>query len=97
MNAAPAVERWWRSDVSRFVMGGNLVGALVTFSYFSFIDREEVPTGTAANAAFFVVAFVVIAGLGTLLAARWRPSTRAGAGGTADAETRRRAEDRDDR
>jgi class 3 adenylate cyclase len=91
VNAAPAVERWWRSDVSRFVMGGNLVGALVTFSYFSFIDREEVPTGTAANAAFFVVAFVVIAGLGTLLAARWRPSTLAGAGATADAETRRRA------
>jgi class 3 adenylate cyclase len=91
VNAAPTVERWWRSDVTRFVAGGNLVGALVTFSYFSFLDRDDVPTGTAANAAFFVVAFVVVAGLGTLLAARWRPATLAGRDGIADAETRRRA------
>jgi adenylate cyclase len=91
VSAAAPVERWWRTDVARFVAGGNLAGALVTFSYFSFIDRNEVPTGTGANAAFFVIAFVGISGLGMLISARWRPSTLAGASDVADAEMRRRA------
>ena len=91
MTATPAVTQWWRTDVSRFVAGGNLVGGIVTFSYFSFVDPQDTPTGTAANAAFFVVAFVVVAGLGTLLAARWRPATVGSGAGMADAETRRRA------
>jgi class 3 adenylate cyclase len=65
----------WRSPVTSLITVANLVGAVVTFCYFTFIDlatREDATVGTAANVAFFVVGFAVILAVALWFAARWR-------------------------
>jgi adenylate cyclase len=74
---------------------GNLLGSLLVFFYFRFIDTvaSEFPVGPA-EIVFFVVAFTLIAGAGTLYVNRWmRPllhALRTGEGRD-DPDVRRRA------
>ena len=74
----------------------NLVGALVAFSYFNFVDYQALPESSSPTSiAFFVVGFGLLAVTGSVWANRWaRPLRRIpeGPSGTAEwLEARRRA------
>ncbi|HEY3065400.1 MAG TPA: adenylate/guanylate cyclase domain-containing protein [Methylomirabilota bacterium] len=77
------------------MMAGNLLGAVITQLYFSFIDYTP---GSAvrglgwAEIAFFVVGFAGVGGLGLVLGRRWsRPVTAAREGLAVTPLARRRA------
>ncbi len=85
--------RWKLTAAS---LPANLTGALLAFSYFSFIDRLALSEAQgAASAVFFVVGFSLLAAIGSVWANRWaRPLKRVPEGppGTgAWLEARRRA------
>jgi adenylate cyclase len=82
-------------------LGANLVGAVITFLYFRYIDdvgTADGPRPGLAELAFFVVGLGLLVGAGAWLGIRWtRPvsayaaATRAGGPVVADAQVRRRA------
>src|SRR5713226_2598375 len=62
----------FRRRAQSIVLGGNLVGAVVAFSYFRFIDPSPGATRVGAfEIAFSVVAFSLLAFAGNLLSRRW--------------------------
>ncbi len=72
----------------------NLVGALLAFSYFSFIDSMPLPEArSAASIAFFIGSFSLLAAAASVWANRWaRPLTRVpGSAETERSDAQRRA------
>ena len=66
--ARPSI-RWKLTAAS---LPANLVGALLAFSYFSFIDRLALSEAQgAASAVFFVVGFSLLMVVGSMWANRW--------------------------
>ena len=84
---------FWSSPVLNAIGFGNLFGAVVTFSYFTFIDPRSGgdPVGTGANVAFFLVGYAALAALGAVLANRWRPPSLEDGVDVDDPNVRRRA------
>ncbi len=62
-----------RHTMTRASLVANLVGALVTFFYFRYIDVTASAIGPPgpAEIAFFAIAFALVAGGGTLASLRW--------------------------
>src|SRR5262249_9861407 len=79
-----------RRVLSVITLGGNLLGALLTFFYFRFVDvRTSRPPLRPAELAFFAVAFSALVALGFWRLDRWtRPLMD---GRTTDPVVRRRA------
>jgi len=79
------------------ILGGNLLGAVITQLYFSLIDygpRSSTRGLTRGEVVFFVVAFAVLIWLGTIAGRRWtRPvaDARTGAPGDVTPLAQRRA------
>jgi adenylate cyclase len=72
---------------------GNLFGALVTFTYFTFFEPMEHPdtVTTGAHIAFFVVGYSALAAVGVTLARRWGVPSLEDHPDLADQGLRRRA------
>ena len=69
---------FWRSPILHMVGFGNLFGAVVTFTYFTFFEPMDHPGSvtTGAHIAFFVVGYSALAALAIVLSRRWGvPST----------------------
>jgi adenylate cyclase len=72
----------------------NLLGAVLTFVYFRYVDPSTEGIGAPpgwSEIGYSVVAFAALAGLGYWLGRRWTRRLQPSGDGTADAETRRRA------
>ncbi len=94
MSEPPRI-RW---QLAAAMLPANLIGALLAFSYFTFIDYMALPRseGLSAGAlAFFVVGFTLLAVLSAVWTARWSRPLDAGSAGAVSpadwAEARRRA------
>lgn len=75
-------------------MPQNLLGAVLTFVYFRYVDPSTEGIGPRPGwieIAYSVVAFAVLAGVGYWLGRRWTRRLQPAGGGTADLATRRRA------
>jgi class 3 adenylate cyclase len=86
-----ASPRGARRSIAGIALVGNLLGALLTFFYFQFVDPigRETPV-EPAEIAFFAVAFSALMGLVYWHGRQWTLPLMAGAG-TRDPEVRRRA------
>ncbi|HKB26927.1 MAG TPA: adenylate/guanylate cyclase domain-containing protein [Methylomirabilota bacterium] len=74
-------------------LSANLVGALLAFSYFTFIDSVPLPEArSVASVAFFIASFSLLAAAASVWANRWARPLSSALPGTLDwPEARRRA------
>jgi adenylate cyclase len=73
---------------------GNLFGAVITFSYFTFFDAAEhtdTVTSTGEHVAFFMLAYPLLAAIGIWLSGRWRVPYLEESPDLSDPSVRRRA------
>jgi adenylate cyclase len=85
-----------RRKLAAATLPANLVGALLAFSYFAFIDSMALPEASSpGRIAFFVVGFALLALVGDVCIVRWSRVLGSGGGATMRgpewAEARRRA------
>jgi adenylate cyclase len=85
----------WGARQRAVILLGNLLGGLLAFFYFRFIDTaaSELPPVGRGDLVFFVIAFGLIAGVGNVISTSWvRPLVRALATGEGldDPQIRRR-------